>query len=66
MQSETVDSDMVDRIGSAIKGGLARGLGGAILCVTLGSNPVAWCVGDSAAVFGAAPGAVRGFLTKGH
>ena len=70
MQSETVDSDMVDRIGGAIKSGLAGGLGGAILCVcvcvTLGSTPVAWCVGASAAVFGAATGAVQGFLTKGN
>ena len=66
VQSETVDSDMVDRIGGAIKGGLAGGLGGAILCVAQGSNPVGWCVGASAAVFGAATGAVRGFLTKGH
>ena len=65
VQSETVDSDMADRIGGAIKGGLAGGLGGAILCVALGSNPVGWCVGASAAVFGAM-GAARGFITKGY
>ena len=44
MRSETVDSDMADRIGGAIKGGLAGGLGGVLVCNTRqqSSGMVCW------------------------
>ena len=65
-QSETVDSDMVDRIVGAIKGGFAGGFGGALLGVFVASSPVGWTVGFFGATMGAAMGAARGFITKGY
>ena len=66
VQSETVDSAMVDRILGAIKGGFAGGVGGALLGVFVASSPVGWTVGFFGATMGAAMGAARGFITKGY
>ena len=75
VRSETVDSDMADRIVGAIKGGIRGGLSGWLLGTAVGAAAVTtgplglavgWFVGVSTTFFGAAQGAARGFITKGY